>query len=215
MARLRRAVCAFYFPSREQVRSLTLCVCECPSASSCPHPIPSMPGAPCLPPQHHPGTEGMGDICPAPSWHTALGRHWEKQALHYPHLQVSSSRGWKRAASSLGVCGKGFLGWHCPTGHACRFPLLVRLARRLGIQRKHCLTCGTAEQKDFTACITAGCKGRSPHSSGTFSPENSTSPLTAPFSTGLYCSECYKTLNNICSVCMAPLSYPDSGDEEK
>ncbi|NWT18085.1 DCST2 protein, partial [Vireo altiloquus] len=53
-----------------------------------------------------------------------------------------------------------------------------------------------------------------PLSLGTPSPENSTSSLTVPFSTGLYCSECYATLNNTCSVCMAPLSYLDSGDEE-
>ncbi|XP_014744805.1 PREDICTED: DC-STAMP domain-containing protein 2-like [Sturnus vulgaris] len=48
---------------------------------------------------------------------------------------------------------------------------------------------------------------------GTPSPENSTSSLTAPFSSGLYCSECYRTLN-ICTVCMAPLSFPDAGEEE-
>ncbi|XP_031949613.1 DC-STAMP domain-containing protein 2-like [Corvus moneduloides] len=68
-------------------------------------------------------------------------------------------------------------------------PALTCLARFVGIQRKHCLTCGAAEQPGFSACLTPGCKG-------------------------LYCSECYAALNNTCSVCMAPLSYPDSGDEE-
>ncbi|KAL2295589.1 hypothetical protein Nmel_018702, partial [Mimus melanotis] len=32
--------------------------------------------------------------------------------------------------------------------------------------------------------------------------------------TGFYCSECYRTLNNTCTVCMAPLSFPDTGEEE-
>ena len=39
-------------------------------------------------------------------------------------------------------------------------------------------------------------------------------PLTAVCSVGLYCSQCYATLNNVCSVCMGPLSYKDMGDEE-
>ncbi|KAM6309485.1 DC-STAMP domain-containing protein 2 [Podargus strigoides] len=70
-----------------------------------------------------------------------------------------------------------------------RCPGFARLSRLLGIQHKSCLACGMAKQPDFTACITPGCKG-------------------------LYCKECYQTLNNICSVCMGPLSYQDTGDEE-
>ncbi|XP_032841369.2 DC-STAMP domain-containing protein 2 [Tyto alba] len=70
-----------------------------------------------------------------------------------------------------------------------RVPGFDRLARLLGIKQKSCLACGIAEQPDFITCITPGCKG-------------------------LYCSECYKTLNNICSICMGPLSYGDTGDEE-
>lgn len=45
---------------------------------------------------------------------------------------------------------------------ACRLPAFARLARLLGIQQKRCLACGMAEQLDFVACITPGCKGRSP-----------------------------------------------------
>ncbi|XP_009285498.1 PREDICTED: DC-STAMP domain-containing protein 2 [Aptenodytes forsteri] len=70
-----------------------------------------------------------------------------------------------------------------------RLPAFARLARLLGIQQKRCLACGMAEQPDFVACITPGCKG-------------------------LYCSECYQTLSNVCSVCMSPLSYRDTRDEE-
>ncbi|XP_074784873.1 DC-STAMP domain-containing protein 2 [Athene noctua] len=70
-----------------------------------------------------------------------------------------------------------------------RLPAVARLFRFLGVQQKRCLACGMAEQPDFIKCITPNCKG-------------------------LYCSECYQTLRNICSVCMGPLSYPDCGDEE-
>ncbi|XP_049661683.1 DC-STAMP domain-containing protein 2 isoform X3 [Accipiter gentilis] len=45
-------------------------------------------------------------------------------------------------------------------------------------------------------------------------PQNFLAPSRAPFSLGLYCTECYQTLNNICSICMGPLSYRDTGDEE-
>ncbi|KAI6072942.1 DC-STAMP domain-containing protein 2 [Aix galericulata] len=70
-----------------------------------------------------------------------------------------------------------------------RVPAFARLVRLLGIQWKHCMACGMAEQKDFIACITPDCKG-------------------------LYCRECHQTLNNVCSICMGPLSYKDMGDEE-
>ncbi|XP_041320824.1 DC-STAMP domain-containing protein 2 [Pyrgilauda ruficollis] len=131
MARLRRAVCAAYFPSREQERLAFL------------HNI------------------------------IRARREWALFALSRVSTQGLADTGKSRFFLIL----------------ISRFPLLARLARRAGIQRKHCLICGAAEQPDFTACITPNCKG-------------------------LYCSECYRTLNNTCSVCMAPLSYPDTGDEE-
>ncbi|KAM6330917.1 DC-STAMP domain-containing protein 2 [Alca torda] len=68
-------------------------------------------------------------------------------------------------------------------------PGFARLARLLGIQQKRCLACKMPKQPDFIKCMTPKCKG-------------------------LYCSECYKTLQNVCSVCMGPLSCWDAGDEE-
>ncbi|XP_071583272.1 DC-STAMP domain-containing protein 2 isoform X2 [Heliangelus exortis] len=70
-----------------------------------------------------------------------------------------------------------------------RLPGFAWLARLLGIQQKRCLACGMQEQTDLTACITPGCKG-------------------------LYCSECHETLNDICAICMGPLSYEELKDEE-
>ncbi|KAM9368389.1 DC-STAMP domain-containing protein 2 [Phaethornis superciliosus] len=69
-----------------------------------------------------------------------------------------------------------------------RLPVFACLARFLGIQQKRCLACGM-QQADLIACITAGCKG-------------------------LYCSECHETMNNICTICMGPLSYEELKDEE-
>ncbi|XP_014816715.1 PREDICTED: DC-STAMP domain-containing protein 2 [Calidris pugnax] len=68
-------------------------------------------------------------------------------------------------------------------------PGFAQLARLLGIQQKRCLACKMAQQPDFIKCVTSNCKG-------------------------LYCSKCYKTLNKVCSICMSPLSYWDTGDEE-
>ncbi|XP_075301132.1 LOW QUALITY PROTEIN: DC-STAMP domain-containing protein 2 [Opisthocomus hoazin] len=70
-----------------------------------------------------------------------------------------------------------------------RLPGFARLARFFGIQQKFCLGCGAAQQPDFTACLTPNCKG-------------------------LYCSECSRTLRNVCTVCMGPLTYGDTSDEE-
>ncbi|XP_061231168.1 DC-STAMP domain-containing protein 2 isoform X2 [Neopsephotus bourkii] len=70
-----------------------------------------------------------------------------------------------------------------------KVPCFARLARLLGIQQKRCLACGVTKQPDFIACITNGCKG-------------------------LYCKDCHQTLNNICTICMGPLTYPDTGDKE-
>ncbi|XP_030320805.1 DC-STAMP domain-containing protein 2 [Calypte anna] len=70
-----------------------------------------------------------------------------------------------------------------------RLPVFAWLVRFLGIQQKRCLACGMQDQADLTACITPGCKG-------------------------LYCSECHETLNDICAICMGPLSYEELKDEE-
>lgn len=95
-------------------------------------------------------------------------------------------------------------------------PAFARLVRLLGIQRKHCLACGVAEQKDFIACITPDCKG----GGGQWEEGQDPPPCTHTYPTllavppGLYCRECHQTLNNVCSICMGPLSYKDMGDEE-
>ncbi|XP_057280106.1 DC-STAMP domain-containing protein 2 isoform X3 [Pezoporus wallicus] len=70
-----------------------------------------------------------------------------------------------------------------------KVPCFARLARLFGIQQKRCLACGVTKQPDFITCITNGCKG-------------------------LYCRDCHQTLNNICTICMGPLTYPDVGDKE-
>ncbi|XP_069734482.1 DC-STAMP domain-containing protein 2 [Phaenicophaeus curvirostris] len=72
---------------------------------------------------------------------------------------------------------------------ARRLPLFMRLVQLLCTQKRRCLTCEVAEQPDFIACITPRCKG-------------------------LYCSDCYRTLHNVCSVCMGPLAYEANEDEE-
>ncbi|XP_009953930.1 PREDICTED: DC-STAMP domain-containing protein 2, partial [Leptosomus discolor] len=131
VARLRRAVCAAYYPLREQERTFFL---------------------------HS----------------TILARRTGLiRALHQAATNHASGAGQGKLLLFL----------------TSRLPAFARLARLLGIQQKRCLACRTAEQPDFVACITPGCKG-------------------------LYCSECYETLNNICSICMSPLSHQDIEDEE-
>ncbi|XP_067169209.1 DC-STAMP domain-containing protein 2 [Apteryx mantelli] len=72
---------------------------------------------------------------------------------------------------------------------ASKLPVCARLARLLGVRQRCCLACGTAGEQECVACITPGCRG-------------------------LYCGECYRELSNACSICMAPLSQRDTGDEE-
>nr|XP_038023648.1 DC-STAMP domain-containing protein 2 [Anas platyrhynchos] len=45
-------------------------------------------------------------------------------------------------------------------------------------------------------------------------PRTHTYPTLLAVPPGLYCRECHQTLNNVCSICMGPLSYKDMGDEE-
>ncbi|XP_019412398.1 PREDICTED: LOW QUALITY PROTEIN: DC-STAMP domain-containing protein 2 [Crocodylus porosus] len=67
------------------------------------------------------------------------------------------------------------------------------LVRMLGIHQQYCLGCGCSTQPgtqpDLIACMTPGCRG-------------------------VYCQECHQALNNICSICMAPLGYQGDGNEE-
>lgn len=58
------------------------------------------------------------------------------------------------------------------------------------------------------AKVGSGRRGRSP-------PQHThTCPTLLYVPPGLYCSDCHQALNNVCSICMGPLSYKDMGDEE-
>ncbi|XP_039766868.1 DC-STAMP domain-containing protein 2 isoform X1 [Ornithorhynchus anatinus] len=81
-----------------------------------------------------------------------------------------------------------------------KFPRLARLLRPLRLQRACCLACGRPRPdgagENFVACSTPGCRG-------------------------LFCPECFRLLDNCCSVCSAPLIVQggldlelDSSDEE-
>ncbi|XP_075763644.1 DC-STAMP domain-containing protein 2 isoform X2 [Pelodiscus sinensis] len=76
---------------------------------------------------------------------------------------------------------------------AAKFPRCAWLARKMGAHQQYCMGCGClgggAASQDFIACITPGCRG-------------------------LYCQECYQLLNDVCSICMAPLAYQGDMDEE-
>ncbi|XP_059575046.1 DC-STAMP domain-containing protein 2 [Alligator mississippiensis] len=63
------------------------------------------------------------------------------------------------------------------------------LVQMLGIHQQYCLGCGRVTQPDLIACMTPSCRG-------------------------VYCQECHQALNNICSICMAPLCYQGDGNEE-
>ncbi|XP_061462745.1 DC-STAMP domain-containing protein 2 [Rhineura floridana] len=71
--------------------------------------------------------------------------------------------------------------------------LCAWLVKKLGVHTSYCMGCGRIREgtatEDFVTCITPGCRG-------------------------IYCPECYKLLNNMCSICMAPLTYQGDVDEE-
>ncbi|XP_029436271.1 DC-STAMP domain-containing protein 2 [Rhinatrema bivittatum] len=84
---------------------------------------------------------------------------------------------------------------------AAKFPLFRWLANCFGVEQKYCMACGKVYKGSmaemFVSCSTPGCKG-------------------------LYCRQCYQLMDNICTICMAPLTYQgnqeeeiDSSDEEK
>ncbi|XP_013927328.1 PREDICTED: DC-STAMP domain-containing protein 2 [Thamnophis sirtalis] len=76
---------------------------------------------------------------------------------------------------------------------ASKFRLCRWLVKKLGIHEAYCMGCGKlqrgADSEDFVTCITPACRG-------------------------IYCPECYRILNNTCSICMAPLTYQGDIDEE-
>nr|XP_014347569.1 PREDICTED: DC-STAMP domain-containing protein 2 [Latimeria chalumnae] len=76
---------------------------------------------------------------------------------------------------------------------AARIRCFAWLASWFGMRQKHCMGCGKiGEMEDtfsFVTCITPGCKG-------------------------FYCSQCYEQLRNVCSICMGPLTFDCSQEEE-
>ncbi|KAK9391075.1 DC-STAMP domain-containing protein 2 [Crotalus adamanteus] len=76
---------------------------------------------------------------------------------------------------------------------ASKFRLCRWLVKKLGVHEAYCLGCGKIQRgvdsEDFVTCITPACRG-------------------------IYCPECYRILNNTCSICMAPLTYQGDIDEE-
>ncbi|KAL8184521.1 UNVERIFIED_CONTAM: hypothetical protein K2H54_019408 [Gekko kuhli] len=76
---------------------------------------------------------------------------------------------------------------------AAKVPALAWIAKRLGIHQAYCMGCGSvregAASEDFVTCITPGCRG-------------------------IYCPKCYRLLNNVCSICMGPLTFQGDLDEE-
>ncbi|KAM8921545.1 DC-STAMP domain-containing protein 2 [Pelodytes ibericus] len=84
---------------------------------------------------------------------------------------------------------------------ATKLPGCRWFAQLLGASHQYCMACAkvitTSSGQDYIPCITNGCKG-------------------------LYCRGCFDILDNVCTICMAPLAYKeameeeiDSSDEEK
>nr|XP_028566930.1 DC-STAMP domain-containing protein 2 isoform X2 [Podarcis muralis] len=76
---------------------------------------------------------------------------------------------------------------------AAKSRLCSWLVKKLGIHESYCMGCGKirrdTDSEDFVTCSTQGCRG-------------------------IYCPDCYKLLDNMCSICMAPLTYQGDMDEE-
>ncbi|XP_072840099.2 DC-STAMP domain-containing protein 2 [Pogona vitticeps] len=76
---------------------------------------------------------------------------------------------------------------------ATKFRMCAWLVKKLGVHESYCMGCGRiregAASVEFVSCITPACRG-------------------------IYCPDCYKLLNNTCSICMAPLTYQGDMDEE-
>ncbi|XP_063002332.1 DC-STAMP domain-containing protein 2 [Elgaria multicarinata webbii] len=83
---------------------------------------------------------------------------------------------------------------------AAKVRLCRWLVKKLGVHESYCMGCGrirdSAASEEYVTCSTPGCRG-------------------------IYCPDCYKLLRNMCSICMAPLTYQgdieeemDSSDEE-
>lgn len=76
---------------------------------------------------------------------------------------------------------------------AAKIPAFYWLLQLLGSTQQYCMACAMvvtgSKGLDYLPCITPGCKG-------------------------LYCKKCFGLMNNVCSICMAPLAYSEAMDEE-
>ncbi|XP_006814964.1 DC-STAMP domain-containing protein 2-like [Saccoglossus kowalevskii] len=74
---------------------------------------------------------------------------------------------------------------------AAMFPMVEKILKMCGIEKKYCLGCGQSGDKDdtenFKHCVNHGCKG-------------------------IYCIMCFADLNNMCTLCMKPVDYGDYSD---
>nr|XP_015192016.1 PREDICTED: DC-STAMP domain-containing protein 2 isoform X2 [Lepisosteus oculatus] len=72
-------------------------------------------------------------------------------------------------------------------------PGFSRIAGLLGATQRCCLACGKIAEgmlpMEFVPCVTPQCKG-------------------------LYCRQCFSSLDNICSLCMRLLTFPENHEEE-
>nr|XP_015192018.1 PREDICTED: DC-STAMP domain-containing protein 2 isoform X4 [Lepisosteus oculatus]XP_015192019.1 PREDICTED: DC-STAMP domain-containing protein 2 isoform X4 [Lepisosteus oculatus]XP_015192020.1 PREDICTED: DC-STAMP domain-containing protein 2 isoform X4 [Lepisosteus oculatus] len=76
---------------------------------------------------------------------------------------------------------------------AAHIPGFSRIAGLLGATQRCCLACGKIAEgmlpMEFVPCVTPQCKG-------------------------LYCRQCFSSLDNICSLCMRLLTFPENHEEE-
>ncbi|CAH1790156.1 unnamed protein product [Owenia fusiformis] len=72
-----------------------------------------------------------------------------------------------------------------------QFPLIGKLMKCFGYERKFCLSCGApgklSDYEGFKHCDNQDCDA-------------------------VYCNDCFEELNNICTVCMKPVDYGDYSD---
>ncbi|XP_013388561.1 DC-STAMP domain-containing protein 2 isoform X2 [Lingula anatina] len=74
---------------------------------------------------------------------------------------------------------------------ASQYPILGKVFKYFGYERKYCLCCGQPGKPDdmdhFKHCSTSDCKA-------------------------IYCQDCFTDINNMCTVCMNPVDYCDFSD---
>ncbi|XP_041037720.1 DC-STAMP domain-containing protein 2-like [Carcharodon carcharias] len=119
----------------------------------------------------------------------------EQERICYLYNQITSKR-----KSLLNALFRSVQKNSTDAGHtniilvlAARYKLFAWIASLAGMSQEYCMACGRIREEGdrdlFVPCITPGCKG-------------------------LYCTDCYQHMNNICSMCMGPLAYQGDIDEE-